>query len=412
MQIWILASFVLGLMLFGGLFFHGRGHVLGSLPSGLISNPQGSNEPPAGSPKVVIIIPVTGNASGMKVCLESLLDQDYPNYETFFVTRDMEDPGASIIQELLSDGKNARHIISGPATCCGQKNQNLLAGVAAAGPSVEILVFCDSSHQAPQSLLSDLIRPVAEGNAVMTTGFHRIVPGDFGLGTLGMLWSVLGIHLLQGITVFTQPWGGAMAIRRTVFETHGVDRLWARTVVDDFSMGPHLRRKGIRCKPVPTACLTTPLAGQTLYEWNTWLTRQLLYLKFYTPGSWLAAALAAYLLVGPILLAGMSIIGGFFRAVLLEYVHGRLRLFCYFHRNRDIVPGPCSQSGTAGPLDSVLLHPPFYDVLVLCKDLFYKHPFMERHLLSRHLERKSTRCHFKELTLDCRLLIVVPVKQF
>jgi cellulose synthase/poly-beta-1,6-N-acetylglucosamine synthase-like glycosyltransferase len=244
----------------------------------------------------------------MKVCLKSLLDQDYPNYETFFVTRDMEDPASATIQELLSDGKNARHIISGPAIGCGQKNHNLLAGVAAIVPSVEILVFCDSSHQAPASLLSDLIRPIAESDTVMTTGFHRVTPGDFRLATLGMLWTVLGIHLLQGITIFTQPWGGAMAIRRKVFETHGVDRLWARTVVDDFSMGPYLRKEGIRCKPVSKACLITPLAGQKLYEWNTWLTRQLLYMKFYTPGSWLAAALAAYLLVGPIILAGTAVI--------------------------------------------------------------------------------------------------------
>jgi cellulose synthase/poly-beta-1,6-N-acetylglucosamine synthase-like glycosyltransferase len=264
--------------------------------------------PSTESPKAVIIIPVTGNNPGMKMCLESLLNQDYANYETFFVTRDMDDPATAVIQELLSGKNNVRHILSGPATVCGQKNHNLLAGVSAAVPSVEILVFCDSSHQAPPGLLSDLIRPIAEGDAVMTTGFHRVAPGDSRLATLGMLWSVLGIHLLQGISAFTQPWGGAMAILRSVFETHGVDRIWAETVVDDFSMGPYLRKEGIRCKPVPTACLTTPLAGQTLNGWNTWLTRQLLYLKFYTPGSWLVAALAVYLLAGSIIIAGVSVI--------------------------------------------------------------------------------------------------------
>jgi len=295
-------------MLLGGIFFHGRGHVLASLDRN-IQNENNSSGLPEKLPEAVVIIPVTGNAPGLKACLKSLLEQEYPNYETILVTRDMEDPAAGIIKGLLSDGKNARHILSKPAASCGQKNRNLLAGIAAAGPSAEILVFCDSSHQAHPGLLFELIKPIIRENEFMTTGFHRIDPGDFRLATLGMLCSVLCIHMLQGIKIFTQPWGGAMAIRRTVFETHGVDRLWAGNIVDDFSMGPYLRKKGIRCKPVSTACLTTPLAGQKLYEWNKWLTRQILYMKFCTPGAWLAAALAAYLLVAPIILAGLTIIG-------------------------------------------------------------------------------------------------------
>ncbi len=311
-QIGILVSLALELVLLGGLVFCGHSHVLASLNVRYLSKVKNVSGEPAELPEAVMIVPVAGEVPGMKACLESLLDQEYPNYKMIFVTRDMEDPAAAIIQEMLSDGKNAQHILGGPATLCGQKNQNLLAGIAAAGPSADILVFCDSSHQAHPSLLHELIMPIAQENAFMTTGFHRIVPGDFGVATLGTLCSVLCIHMLQGIRIFTQPWGGATAIRRTVFEIHGVDRLWAENIVDDFSMGPFLRKKGIRCKPVSAACLTTPLAGQTLYEWNTWLTRQILYMKFCTPGAWLAAALAAYLLVAPIFLAGATIFGSLF----------------------------------------------------------------------------------------------------
>jgi len=309
-QIWFLTSLMLGLMLLAGLFFCGHGHVLKSLHGKPIPNLTDSAGSPAGAPEAVVIIPVTGDTPGIKGCLESLLDQDYPSYEVIFVTRDTEDPAAAIIQGLLSNRNNARHITSGPAAHCGQKNHNLLAGIAASKPSAEILAFCDSSHQAQPTFLSDLLKPIVAGDAVLTTGFHRIVPGDFRLATLGMLWSVLGIHLLQGIALFTQPWGGAMAIRRTVFESHRVDRLWGATVVDDFSMGPYLRKVGIRCKTVPFACLSTPLSGKSLHEWNLWLTRQLLYLKFYTPGAWLGASLAAYLLIAPMILAAVAIIGG------------------------------------------------------------------------------------------------------
>ena len=69
-------------------------------------------------------------------------------------------------------------------------------------------------------------------------------------------------------------------------------------------------RFGIRAQPVAAAILETPLAGQTLGGWNTWLTRQLLYLKYCLPGVWLAAVLAVWVLGGPILLAALAGFGG------------------------------------------------------------------------------------------------------
>ena len=34
------------------------------------------------------------------------------------------------------------------------------------------------------------------------------------------------MRLLQGLSAFTQPWGGAMAMTRAAFERYGVARLW------------------------------------------------------------------------------------------------------------------------------------------------------------------------------------------
>lgn len=343
MQIIIIVSLLSGVMLLIGLYINGRSHVMASISREAFPSIPSSNDPIT-FPKVVMIIPVTGRKPGMKTGLKSLLNQDYPNYEVFFVTRDMEDPASNMIQGLLSEKTQARQILSGPAVHCGQKNHNLLAGIAAAESFVEIFVFCDSTHRAPPDLLHRLTNPIIQGQAVMTTGFHRIVPGDHHLATLGMLWTVLGIHLLQGIPMFTQPWGGATAISRSLFETHGVGQLWARTAVDDFSMGPHLRKRGVRCTPVPTACLDTPLAKQTFSEWNKWLTRQLLYLKFYTPGAWLAASFGVYLIIGPFLWTGISIIGiqsGVFHWNMFWTCCGFLGLFTLIGLGfRRLIPNP------------------------------------------------------------------------
>jgi cellulose synthase/poly-beta-1,6-N-acetylglucosamine synthase-like glycosyltransferase len=307
-QVFILIAMALELFLLLALVRLGRGYVRKSLLHLHTAHPKPS-EPEEQFPRVALIIPLTGRTPEMQGCLETLLHQQYPDYEIIMVTRDRQDPATALVREILPAAPKARHVLSGPASGCGQKNHNLLAGVAAVGPSVPVLVFCDSAHRASPDFLRDLVRPIMTGEAHLTTCFHRVIPGDYRLATLGMVGTVLGIQLLQGIKPLAQPWGGAMAMPRTVFAAHGVARLWAQTVVDDVSLVPVLTRAGIKVHTVPGATLATLLAGQTWAGWVSWLTRQLLFVKFCLPGTWLLATPAALLGGGPILLAGCSILG-------------------------------------------------------------------------------------------------------
>jgi len=261
-------------------------------------------------PKVAVIVPLTGNSPEMAPALESLLTQPYPNYETILVTRDPEDAAIPLVRELMSRHCRVRHIVSGPAVSCSQKNHNILAAIEAVSDDAEILVFCDSTHQAPPNFLQDLIHPIVTGAAVITSGFHRIIPGDARIATLGMLQTVLALHLLHGVSAIALPWGGAIAMLRTVFQNYGLAGTLRANVLDDFPMGQRLLRFGIRSRPVATAVLNTDLSGQTSKGWETWLTRQMLYLKYCLPGTWLAAALLAELLAGPILFAVLAGLGG------------------------------------------------------------------------------------------------------
>jgi hypothetical protein len=163
----------------------------------------------------------------------------------------------------------------------------------AAGHPPDIYLFCDSSHLARPDFAATLAAPLARGEAVLASGFHRVVPLDFSPGTLAMLVTCLGLHMLQSIRPLTQPWGGAMAMSRAAFEEYGIAALWAENIVDDCSMAAFLRKKGVVCLPVAGAILDTPLAGMGLGRFGDWLTRQLLYLKFCFPGTWLGAVPAA-----------------------------------------------------------------------------------------------------------------------
>ncbi|MCF6290990.1 MAG: glycosyltransferase [Desulfobacterales bacterium] len=260
-------------------------------------------------PAATIIVPATGADPGLADNLRSLLIQEYPDYQVIITTRDSKDPAVPIILETIQDHPRATHIRSGRATRCGQKNQNLIAGVREAGDFPDILVFCDSTRLAPANFLQELLSPIAQKKARVTSGYHHIIPGKAGISTLGHAASVLFLFLTKGVPGMNQPWGGATAIRRSLFESLEVEQLWAENIVDDVSLAARLVKAGIPVISTPKALLSTPLASESITGWNRWLIRQWFYLKVCLPGSWLAAGGVCYLLAGLIVFSCIQLMG-------------------------------------------------------------------------------------------------------
>ncbi len=254
-------------------------------------------------PRLALLVPVTGAAAGLAGRLQALLRQDYPDYEVVFATRDAQDPATAVILSLLPRYPRARHVVAGPSRSCGQKNHNLLAAVKLVGQTPEILVFCDSNQEAPPAWLRELTAPLAEGKGEVSSGFHHVIAANFGVAALGRAVTVLTLYLNKGFRLLNQPWGGATAIRRSLFEDLGVAPLWAENVVDDVSLAARLARAGIRVEAPRGARLYTPLEGETLGDWSRWGTRQWLYLKFCWPLNWLVHGLVVHLLWGLVALA-------------------------------------------------------------------------------------------------------------
>lgn len=254
---------------------------------------------PGFSEKVVMLVPVGNVGPTVEESLRSLLEQEYTDYSIIFITATHAEPASRLIERLCSEYVHANHVVAGKAERCCQKNHNLLAGIERTSPEDSILVFCDSSHFAKPDFLARLISPIVHREALMTSGYRYIVPGDDGYGTFCQLLTVQYIHMLfQAIASLAQPWGGATAIRRTTFIENNIPKLWANTIVDDFTMGPFLQKKGIRVTPVAEACLLSHLSGQTLQGWEKWLFRQLQYLKFGMPVVWVVATILPLLFVG------------------------------------------------------------------------------------------------------------------
>ena len=297
----ILVAMALVLMVIGGLLIAG-GRGLARMESGLpLDNPDPW-------PGVALLVPVAGAAPDLAANLISLLSQDYPDYQVIFITKEMADPATPVIAALIPEYPRSRLILSGPARSCGQKNHNLLAGLKALGEGAEILVFCDSTRLAPANWLKSMVLPLVRGEVPVVSGYHHVFPQDQGLATWGRAITVLILYLTKPIPRLNQPWGGATAIKRQVFEDLQVAGLWSRNVVDDVSLAALLQEKGLKVGLAAGASLHTPLQGETLASWSDWLTRQWLYLKFCLPGSWLAVGFSFYLLAALVLLSGVRLL--------------------------------------------------------------------------------------------------------
>ncbi|MDE5831427.1 MAG: glycosyltransferase [Desulfovibrio sp.] len=272
--------------------------------------------PPEGWPPCGLIIPIAGLSPMTGMALKSLLSQDYPDYVVRIVLESANDPAAPLVAGLENEFPRLRVVIAGPAIHCGQKNHNILAGLAALPESVRVFAFCDSTHLARPDFLRCLIEPIARREAAITSGYHQVESGDRGAATLGYALSVLFMRLLQGMSILTQPWGGAMAMTKAAFVRYEVAKLWSTNVVDDCSLAGWLRGRGVHVRHVPGALLITRASAHTFRVWNAWLTRQILFLKFCMPGQWLGLGLVCFIMAGPpiwcalVCLRGVMGIGG------------------------------------------------------------------------------------------------------
>ncbi len=262
-------------------------------------------------PYVTVIVPIAGAGTRLAGNLRLLLRQEYPDFSVIFVTQDENDNAVPIIKDLVSSESRGRLIYAGQATTCSQKNYNLLQGILAAESSTEILVFCDSGHEAHPRWLANLTSPLRVSSSyTVSSGYHHIFSAGKKLCVLGRVICVLGLYLARQVPAFAQPWGGATAIRTVDFNDLEIAELWEKTIVDDVTLAAYLRKKNKKVAIPKDADLKTTIDDGSWHGWESWLIRQWAYLKFSFPKLWLAAGLTGMTFTLVIYLSILIVLSG------------------------------------------------------------------------------------------------------
>jgi cellulose synthase/poly-beta-1,6-N-acetylglucosamine synthase-like glycosyltransferase len=203
--------------------------------------------------------------------------------------------------------------------------QNLL--IAVENPSsAEVLVFADSDGRPPRDWLQLLVAPLERAEIGVASSYRFYLPEPAGFATLlRSAWNAAVLTVL-GDHDHNFAWGGAMAIRREVFQRIGVAEAWKGALSDDLAMTHAVRRAGLRVEFVPS-CIVGSRGGVGLLDLLSWCARQLTITRVYWPalfaiaaathliyGAFLALALlqGRFALMGIVLLPGL--IGGGLRA--------------------------------------------------------------------------------------------------
>jgi len=180
------------------------------------------------APKVAVILPCKGLDQGFRENVQQLLAQDYaagkPNFEIVFTVACKDDPAYPVLAELAASPASVpiKLVVAGTNPNRAQKINNQLHALKEVSDDVEVLVFVDSDMVARPDFLKYLVAHLSDPSVGATTGYRFYVPskGDWP-SVVRSIWNRMTAWEMANPKL-AFAWGGAMAVRRDVFEKAAV----------------------------------------------------------------------------------------------------------------------------------------------------------------------------------------------
>ncbi|MBN1436411.1 MAG: glycosyltransferase family 2 protein [Sedimentisphaerales bacterium] len=243
------------------------------------------------SPHAVLISPCKGIDTTFDRNIAALFEQDYGDYEIYFVVESEQDPAYVRLKQIIADYESRNHrvkarlFVAGLSQTCVQKVHNLLCAIDATDEKVEVLAFVDSDACPKPHFLHSLIHPLRRQDVGASTGHRWFVPTDKRLASQvlsamnALFASLLGPH------GWNSAWGGAMAIRREVFEKTNIRKLWTNSATDDYTLTRAVKDADLEMIFVP-ACFVASYETTTFAQMFAFARRQFLITRVCMPQLW------------------------------------------------------------------------------------------------------------------------------
>ncbi len=262
-------------------------------------------------PEVLVILPVRGADNTLADCIEALARQDYDNYRVRVVLDSLTDPGWRVIDQVLvtQPGLPIEVVeLREPHPECSLKCSSVYQATEQLD-DCEVVALLDSDIVPHDSWLSELVAPLADEQVGAATGNRWYLPQRCQLGSLlRYFWNAAAVVTMQ---MWGMPWGGTLAIKRSVLEGTDLRERWRRAGCEDVPLVRSLKQLGLQIRFVKSLIMIDRDEVR-MGDCLRFLDRQLLWVRLYYPSCWWVCNVWQVLVASCIVTAGVVGLAGLF----------------------------------------------------------------------------------------------------
>ena len=207
------------------------------------------------NPKVSIILPARNEEEFIAKCLDTLVDQDYPNYEIIAIDDSSEDSTGNIISEYAKQNSKVIPVSARPKPDGWMgKNWACMEGYKKA--TGELLLFTDADTTHARNVISLAVSHLLSFNLDALTAIPKMISIDFWTKiTLPMLSTFL--HTRFSAIRVNDPskktgyfFGSFFIIKQKTYEKVGTHESVKQEIIEDGALGKKVKDSGYKMKMV------------------------------------------------------------------------------------------------------------------------------------------------------------------
>jgi len=161
-----------------GLFIFVLYQFLNSIINGLLIRIPRQQEDTVGTPRVSVLIPARNEEENIGQCVQSLLMQDYPNYEIVVLNDSSEDGTTTVLKNINSE--KLKVIESKDVLPEGWTGKNWACYRLFLNSTGEIVIFTDADTIHSSNMISTMVQEMERRNLSFASGIPRELITTFG----------------------------------------------------------------------------------------------------------------------------------------------------------------------------------------------------------------------------------------
>ncbi len=248
-------------------------------------------------PKTLVILPCRGIDYSLYDNLNSIKNQNYNNFKLICAVDDENDEALKIIKKL-----GIEYIISDyPCKNCSGKVKAISTAINKFN-DYDAYVIADSDIYVKNNWLINLIMPLKNKDAGLSTTFPYFIPKNGFWSKIKEVWGFVGMGLMESkLTRF--GWGGSLAFKKELIE----DRLnfFSEHISDDIALTKIAKNKNLKIYYTKSSMpyVNSPEDFKDFFEWSNRQTalsisadRRIYYYGLLFHGSYIFLFLSAILM--------------------------------------------------------------------------------------------------------------------